>query len=50
VVNRALEIGGTSCPQIIFEQTSGSGLGPGSQYVSSSREDIRAAYRGLIVR
>ncbi len=50
VLNRALQIGGSSCPQIIFEQTPGSGLGPGSQYVSSSREDIRAAYRSLIVR
>jgi hypothetical protein len=41
VANRALEIGGAGCPQIIF--------GSGPQYVSSSREDIRAAYRSLIV-
>jgi hypothetical protein len=49
VANRALQIGGTSCPQIIFSRTYGTDLGPGSQYVSSSRADIRAAYRSLIV-
>jgi hypothetical protein len=50
VANRALQIGGTSCPATIRAQTYGTGIGPGSQYVDSSREDIRAAYRSLIVR
>ena len=48
VTNRALQIGGTSCPQIIRAETYG--LGPGAQYVDSSRADIRAAYQPLIVR
>ncbi|MGH3875528.1 MAG: tetratricopeptide repeat protein [Actinophytocola sp.] len=50
VSNRALQIGGTSCPQIISVETYGTDIGPGSQYVESSRADIRAAYQPLIVR
>ncbi|MFJ8754920.1 hypothetical protein ACIREO_37270 [Streptomyces sp. NPDC102441] len=52
VVNRKIQIGGTSCPAVITYFTRGdSDSGPPSaRYVDASKSDVRTAFRPLVIR
>ncbi|GAA4215062.1 tetratricopeptide repeat protein [Actinocatenispora rupis] len=50
VVNRKVQISGSSCPQTIHYTSYGYDIGPPSQYVDPSTSDVRSAFRSLVVR
>lgn len=47
---REIQISGGSCPQVLSYTYYGTDLGPGDQYVSTAKSDVRDAFRPMLKR